>query len=136
MSGEQQEALEALLAYPTKTAAAKALGISRPVLYRRLADPDLKEAYDEARHAAIADATESLQNVAEQAVAVPHTLANDPGVPARVRVTAASKILDWHSRLISWGICNREYMNYRGICRELLLSLQLAVLNLEVREVE
>jgi len=94
LSVEQRETLEALLAYPTKTAAAKALGISRPALYRRLADPDLKEAYEGLRAAAIADATDSLQNVTEQAVAVLHTLANDPGVPAHVRVTAASKILD------------------------------------------
>jgi hypothetical protein len=94
LSAEQRETLEALLAYPTKTAAAKALGISRPALYRRLADPDLKDAYEELRAAAIADATDSLQTVAEQAVAVLHTLANDPGVPAHVRVTAASKILD------------------------------------------
>jgi uncharacterized protein (UPF0147 family) len=94
LSAEQRETLEALLAHPTKTAAAKALGISRPVLYRRLADPDLKEAYEEVRRAAIADATDSLQNVAEQAAAVLHALANDPGVPAHVRVTAASKILD------------------------------------------
>jgi hypothetical protein len=85
--------LEALLEYPTKTAA-KALCISRPALYRRLADPDLKDAYEGLRAAAIADATDSLQNVAEQAVAVLHTLANDPGVPAHVRFAAASKILD------------------------------------------
>jgi hypothetical protein len=42
LSVEQRETLEALLTYPTKTAAAKALGISRPALYRPMADPDLK----------------------------------------------------------------------------------------------
>jgi uncharacterized protein (UPF0147 family) len=94
LSDEQQETLEVLLEYPTKTAAAKALGISRPALYRRLEDPDLKEAYEEARRAAIADATDSLQTVAEQAVSVLHEIANDPGVVPNVRVSAASKILD------------------------------------------
>jgi hypothetical protein len=71
-----------------------AIGISRPALYRRLEDPGLKEAYEEARRAAIADATDSLQTVAEQAVSVLHEIANDPGVVPNVRVSAASKILD------------------------------------------
>jgi hypothetical protein len=94
LSGEQRQTLDTLLAHPTKKAAAEALCISRSSLYARLRDPILKEAYEEARRAAIADATDSLQTVAEQAVAVLHALANDPGVPAHVRVTAASKILD------------------------------------------
>ena len=94
LSEEQHEILDALMAYPTKTAAAKALGISRGALYRHLAEPELKEAYQELRAAAIADATDSLQTVAEQAVSVLHEIANDPGVVPNVRVSAASKILD------------------------------------------
>jgi hypothetical protein len=94
LSAEHQQTLDALLAHPTKSAAAKALGISRPALYRRLAEPDLKEAYETIRRQAIADATDSIQGVAASAVVVLHEMANDPGVPAHVRVTAASKILD------------------------------------------
>jgi hypothetical protein len=94
LSEEQQEILAALMSYPTKTAAAKALGISRGALYRQLAEPELKEAYEQLRAAAIADATDSLQTVAAQAVSVLHEIANDPGVVPNVRVSAASKILD------------------------------------------
>jgi len=94
LSEEQHEILSALMAYPTKTAAAKALGISRGALYRQLAEPELKEAYEQLRAAAIADATDSLQTVAEQAVSVLHEIANDPGVVPNVRVSAASKLLD------------------------------------------
>ena len=94
MSEEQRDILAALMAYPTKTAAAKALRISRGALYRQLAEPELREAYDELRAAAIADATDSLQTVAEQAVSVLHEIANDPGVVPNVRVSAASKLLD------------------------------------------
>ena len=68
--------------------------ISRGALYRHLAELELKEAYEQLRAAAIADATDSLQTVAEQAVSVLHDIANDPGVVPNVRVSAASKILD------------------------------------------
>jgi hypothetical protein len=95
LTAEQREVLDALMSYPTKTTAAKALGISRPALYRKLQkDDELREAYEEARAQAIADATDSLQNIAEQSVAVLHRIANDPGVVPTVRVAAASKILD------------------------------------------
>jgi uncharacterized protein (UPF0147 family) len=94
LSEEQHEILAALMAYPTKTAAAKALRISRGALYRQLAEPELKEAYEQLRAAAIADATDSLQTVAEQAVSVLHEIANDPGVVPNVRVSAAGKIID------------------------------------------
>ena len=93
-SRRQQEIVAALMTCPTKTAAAKALCISRGALYRHLAEPELKEAYEQLRAAAIADATDSLQTVAEQAVSVLHEIANDPGVVPNVRVSAASKILD------------------------------------------
>jgi len=94
LSAEDERLLAALVAYPTKTAAAKALGISRQTIYVKLRDEDIKAAYDEMRAAAIADAVDSLLNVAESAVAVLHTLANDTGVPAQTRVTAAGKLLD------------------------------------------
>jgi hypothetical protein len=94
LSEEDERLLAALVAYPTKTAAAQALGISRSTIYYRLKDEDLRAAYDELRAAAIADATDSLMSVAENAVAVLHALANDTGVPAQTRVTAAGKILD------------------------------------------
>jgi hypothetical protein len=94
LSDEQARILATLLATPTKTAAAKELGISRSGLYLHLKDPDLQAAYEELRQAAIRDATDSLMNVAEGAVGVLHTIAHDPGVTPNVRVAAASKLID------------------------------------------
>jgi uncharacterized protein (UPF0147 family) len=94
LSDEDERLLAALIAYPTKTAAAKALGISRQTLYVKLRDETIKAAYEELRSEAISDATDSLLTVAESAVLVLHKIANDPDVPAQTRVTAAGKILD------------------------------------------
>jgi hypothetical protein len=94
LTDEQARILAALLASPTKTAAAKALGIARSTLYLHLQDETLKVAYEQLRAAAIQDATDSLMNVAEGAVAVLHSIAHDPGVTANVRVAAASKLID------------------------------------------
>jgi AcrR family transcriptional regulator len=88
------DVLEALYTTPSKSAAARKLGIARSTLYRYLRDEDIREAYTEWRRAAIADAVDSLQGVAEQAVVVLHNLANDPDAPPNVRVTAASRILE------------------------------------------
>ena len=94
LSDEDRQLLAALVAYPTKTAAAKALGISRGTIYYRLRDDDLREAYEKLRAEAMADATDSLMTVAEANVMVLHTIANDPNVTAQTRVTAAGKLLD------------------------------------------
>jgi archaeosine-15-forming tRNA-guanine transglycosylase len=94
LSDEDARLLAALVAYPTKTAAAKALGIHRSTIYARLREEHIKAAYEEMRAEAIVDATDSLLTVAESAVSVLHKVANDPEVPAQTRVTAAGKILD------------------------------------------
>ena len=94
LSEEARRILAALVAYPTKSAAAKALGISRSTIYYKLRDDDLREAYEEMRSAAIADATDSLMTVAESAVMVLHDVANDTNVSPQTRVQAAGKLLD------------------------------------------
>jgi hypothetical protein len=95
LSDEQSQILIALLTNPTKTNAAEALGKGRTWLYYRLRDDDeLREAYNAMRAESIADATDSLMNVAESAVLVLHTIAHDPDVTPAVRVSSASKLLD------------------------------------------
>jgi uncharacterized protein (UPF0147 family) len=94
LSEEDRRLLAALIAYPTKTAAAKALGISCSTIYYKLRDEELREAYARMRSEAIRDATDSLMTVAEASVQVLHDVAHDTNVPAQTRVTAASKILD------------------------------------------
>ena len=94
LSEEDRRILQALVAYPTKTAAAKALGISRSTIYYKLRDEDLREAYEQMRSQAMADATDSLMSVAESAVMVLHEVANDTNVSPQTRVQAAGKLLD------------------------------------------
>jgi len=99
LSEEQGMILTALLTHPTKTAAAKALNMPRSTLYHRLkVDWELKEAYEQMRAAAIADATDSLLGVSESAVAVLHSLAHDIDTPPSVRVTAATKLIEFAMR--------------------------------------
>jgi|SRR5215207_9185615 len=119
LSDEDERILAALIAYPTKTAAAKALGISRSTIYYKLQNGDLRAAYEELRSEAIADATDSLMTVAESAVSVLHNLANDTGVPAQTRVTAAGKILDMALRA-------HELLNIKAEIEELKERLGIA----------
>jgi hypothetical protein len=91
---EQSRILEALLTYPTKAEAAKALGISRATLYRRLSDRELKEAERQARTLALSDATASLQNLAREAAVTLSVIMGSEDAPYSARVAAASKLLD------------------------------------------
>jgi len=119
LSDEDERILAALIAYPTKTAAAKALGISRSTIYYKLQSGDLRAAYEQLRSEAIADATDSLMTEAESAVSVLHNLANDTGVPAQTRVTAAGKILDMALRA-------HELLNIKAEIEELKERLGIA----------
>ena len=91
---EQEQTLEALLAYPTKEAAAKALGISRATLYRRLETEELRQAEKEARSHAISDATATIQRLANDAANVLSVIMNNTEAPYSSRVACASKLLD------------------------------------------
>lgn len=94
LSREQSETLDALLEARSKQEAATRLGISRATLYRRLRDPDLKEAYRAARSEALADATATLQVAAVVAVKALLDILSDPTVAPYVRVTSASRVLE------------------------------------------
>jgi predicted DNA-binding protein (UPF0251 family) len=94
LTQDEQHLIDTAITSPTKTEAAKALGISRATLYRHLREPHIKAAYEDVRRAKIEDATGALQHEAEAAVSILATIAADPGIPAHVRVTAAGKILD------------------------------------------
>jgi hypothetical protein len=90
-----EEILEALYATPTKSAAARALGMSRTVLYERLSDPAISETYEAWKTAAKRDASDSLHSRAAGAVAVLDEVAHNPAVTPAVRVQAASAILSY-----------------------------------------
>ena len=91
---EQQRTLEALLTHNTKGEAAKALGLGRTTLYRRLQAEELKWAEKEARAMALADATASLHRLANEAAITLSVIMNSDKAPYSSRVAAASKLLD------------------------------------------
>jgi hypothetical protein len=94
LSREQEATLEALLTHPTKAKAAESLGIHRTTIYRRLEDPALAEAYEQARKAAIQDAFDSAASTTVAATAVLYAIAHDTGITPGVRVQAASQLVD------------------------------------------
>src|SRR5829696_7188622 len=94
LNEEQSRILEALLTYPCKADAARALGISRSTLYRKLREGELKEAERDARTLALSDATASLQNLAREAAVTLSVIMGSSDAPYSARVAAASKLLD------------------------------------------
>ena len=83
-----------LLSSPTKREAARRLGISEGTLYRRLRDPEIKEAYRRARMDSLAETTASLQVASFEAAAALRSLATDVTVNPHVRLGACRAILD------------------------------------------
>jgi len=93
LTAEEARTLTAILEHDTRTAAAKALGISRSALYARLQSPLLREAERAARGQALSDATNRLHNGAARVVNVLLHVAEDPNAPASARVAAANHYL-------------------------------------------
>jgi len=91
---EHQELIQVLLSSPTKREAARRLGISEGTLYRRLRDPEIKEAYRRARMDSLAETTASLQVASFEAAAALRSLATDVTVNPHVRLGACRAILD------------------------------------------
>src|SRR5215208_3674161 len=95
LTDEEARTLEALLSNDTRTAAAKALGISRSGLYKRCLSPSLKEAERAARGQALSHATARLHDGAERVVSVLLRIAEDTNAPASARVAAANHYLSY-----------------------------------------
>jgi AcrR family transcriptional regulator len=91
---DHQELIQVLLSSPTKRDAARRLGISEGTLYRRLRDPEIKEAYRQARMDSLAETTASLQVASFEAAAALRSLATDVTVNPHVRLGACRAILD------------------------------------------
>ena len=93
-SDEHQELIQVLPSSPTKREAARRLSISEGTLYRRLHDPEIKEAYRHARMDSLAETTASLQVASFEAAAALRNLATDITVNPHVRLGACRAILD------------------------------------------
>jgi len=91
---ERQRILDALTTHTTRAAAAKALGYSRATLYRRIAELELQEAERSLRVEALAEASATVQRLAERMIVTLATIAANEKMPASARVAAASKVID------------------------------------------
>jgi AraC-like DNA-binding protein len=94
LTPDQDLALGALLSEPTIKQAAAVVGVSERQLHRWLKDDAFSEAYRAARRAAVQQATARLQQASTKAVGVLVGLMDDTAIPAPVRLSAASKVLE------------------------------------------
>jgi hypothetical protein len=91
----QERAIIALLSEPTLKAAAASAGISETTLWRWLREPNFKVAYQRARQEALGRATTRLAALVEVAVEALDEIVADRAVSPNVRVSAASRIIDF-----------------------------------------
>jgi hypothetical protein len=94
-----EEILDALMATPTKTAAAEMLGIARSTINERMKDPDLANAYNEWRQECVSQTSSNVHAEAVKVVSVLARIAHDPKVSPSVRVQAANSLLNMSARL-------------------------------------
>lgn len=93
LSANQERALLALIAEPTKRRAAQACGISEAQIYRHLADETFQAEYQRRRQEAYRGALDSLRIGAETAAGVLRELVSDETISPVVRMGASSKLL-------------------------------------------
>jgi hypothetical protein len=91
----QERAIIALLSEPTLRAAASSAGISETTLWRWLREPSFRVAYRRARQEVLERATIRLAAIAEAAVEALGEIVADPTVSPHVRVSAASRIIEF-----------------------------------------
>ena len=100
LTPKQQKALAALLRHATVEAAAKSADIGLSTLWTWLRqDGAFKSAYEQAQKQVLADAIASLTSASSGAVGVLVGLMSDERAAGSVRVSAASKILDFGLKL-------------------------------------
>ena len=91
---KRQQAIAALLNYPTVVEAARAVGVAEVTLYRWLADSSFKEAFRKAKALIVDQAITKLQQAASEAVKTLRDIMVDASRKDSARVSAAKAILD------------------------------------------
>lgn len=99
MTARQQKALAALLATPSKEAAAKAAGISTRSLRDYLADPEFQAEYKKAFGNMVEEATRQAQQALAPALSTLREIVEDKDEDANARISAARAILSNGMRL-------------------------------------
>src|SRR5215813_95705 len=94
LNRKQEQAIAALLSYPTIGEAARATGISESTLLRWLQQEEFQTHYRDARREAIGQAIANLQKASSEAVKTLQDVMKDTTAPAPARVSAAKIVLD------------------------------------------
>lgn len=94
-NSKKQQAMHALLSYPTIRDASKACGIAERTIYGYLSEPDFKAEYDAQRRKLVEAACGALQGRIGTAVDTIAELMDCPSVPPQVKLGAARAILEF-----------------------------------------
>lgn len=95
-----EQAMLALLEYPTIGAAAKACGISETTLHRKLNDPVFRAEYDRRRTQIVESACTTLQGHMSEAAETLVKIMKDSRTGRLTRVNAAKAILEYGLRSV------------------------------------
>jgi hypothetical protein len=91
---KKEEAIAALLTQRNVEEAARVASIGTQTLYRWMKEPEFRDAYLEARRAAVAQSNARLQQASSAAVSTLLKIMVDGSAPASTRVRAADSVLD------------------------------------------
>lgn len=91
---KKEEAIVALLSYRTVEDAARSCNKRARTLYRWLAEPEFRAAYQNARRAAFSQSIGRLQQASSAAVSTLMKVMVDSAAPASAKVRAAAAVLD------------------------------------------
>lgn len=95
MTPKMQKALLALLANPTKEAAAKAAEITPKTLRGYLEDPEFQKAYRAAFSGMVSDAVRQAQRALSPALTTLEEIMKDDEQNGQIRVSAARSLLEF-----------------------------------------
>ena len=85
--------ISALMENASITSAAKALGVSRGTVSKKLKDPDFQKLWQDVRQATLDTATAALQCATGEAVSVARSTLADSIISPQIRLNAATLIL-------------------------------------------
>ena len=99
MTTQKEKALAALLTYPSRKEAAKAVGVTDRTIRGYLQDKEFREAYRAAYNGVVEDATRKAQLLMEKAVGVFEDVMCNEEESGATRTQAAAKAMEYALRL-------------------------------------